>query len=231
MNPPPLIDGPEEIPKEGAFVLVANHYQRRGLWIGHAGSVITKTLYEVNRHDLPIRWVVTANLPTVRFLGREWTIPLTTWSLDRVAAIFSMISIPRIESQTLRRGLALRRLLQTLRTQAAGPPIGLFPEGVHGTADGLTRPEPGIGRLLFLIAGMEMPILPVGISEADQRLVVKFGRLIPPEEIEGMVEEDDIDQTVATYVMRRIAELLPHSLHGAYRSSINPLLHKNKSSP
>src|SRR5690242_1805148 len=40
---PPLLSGQEHVPP-GPFVLVANHYQRRDLWIGWAGSLLIQAV-------------------------------------------------------------------------------------------------------------------------------------------------------------------------------------------
>ena len=68
ISPVATIIGLENLPSCGRFVLVANHYQRKGLWILHPASVITQA---IRKHygpgDPPVRWIVTANWPPLRF--------------------------------------------------------------------------------------------------------------------------------------------------------------------
>jgi hypothetical protein len=64
IQPGPIINGRENVRSNPRFLLVANHYQRRGLWIAHSASMITQA---IRRHydldDPPMRWVVAANWP------------------------------------------------------------------------------------------------------------------------------------------------------------------------
>jgi len=62
IQPEPLITGWENLPESACFILLANHYQRKGLWILHPAAVLTQA---IRRHygpgDPPVRWIVTAN--------------------------------------------------------------------------------------------------------------------------------------------------------------------------
>ena len=40
MEPPPLIEGLQHLPDEPRLLLVANHYQRKGLWILHSAAAV-----------------------------------------------------------------------------------------------------------------------------------------------------------------------------------------------
>ena len=67
LQPPPTVEGLENLPPSPRFVLAANHYQRPGLWIMHPASVLTQA---IRRHygpgDPPVRWMVTANWPAIK---------------------------------------------------------------------------------------------------------------------------------------------------------------------
>ena len=64
MDPPPVIEGLEHLPADPRFVLAANHYQRKGLWILHPASVLTQAVVrKYGPLDPPVRWLVTANWP------------------------------------------------------------------------------------------------------------------------------------------------------------------------
>ena len=180
MQPPPLVEGTANLPATARFVLVANHYQRPGLWIAHPASIITQA---VRRHygldDPPIRWVVTANWPPLK-IGR-WRIPSPgDWLLPRVAKALSCYPIAFAGTNPRSTARLLRRLLRDAVT--LDRPIGLIPEGTGGVAGRWSPALPGVGRLLRQLAKLGLPVQPAAISEQD-RLVIRFAPLISAQEI------------------------------------------------
>jgi hypothetical protein len=177
MDPPPLIEGLEHLPDDPRFVLLANHYQRPGLWILHTASVLTQAL--VRRYgeaDPPVRWLVTANWPPLR-LG-PWRIASPgDWLLPRVAAVLQCYPVSFAGQNPAFTAQSIRRILKDARTGRTA--IGIFPEGVAGSAGKLTAPLPGVDRLLMRLG---RPLVPCGVSEAG-RLVVRFGAPIAQTEI------------------------------------------------
>lgn len=172
INPRPTIYGLENLPDSPRFVVAANHYQRKGLWILHPAAIITHTFREhYGLKDPAVRWIVTANWPEWR-VGK-WTIPSPgDWLLPKVAHALYCFAVPFAGRNPSRTAASLRNLLREARTGAS--PIGLFPEGVAGTAGTLTEPLPGVGRLLRHLAKMGYLIVPVGIREED-RLIFQVG--------------------------------------------------------
>jgi 1-acyl-sn-glycerol-3-phosphate acyltransferase len=79
-------------------------------------------------------------------------------------------------------------------------PIGIFPEGVAGSANEISDPLPGVDRLLAHLAKAGMPVQPAAISESD-RLAVCFGPTIAPGELLAAAEP-------AKLTMSRIGDLL-----------------------
>jgi hypothetical protein len=71
---------------------------------------------------------------------------------------------------------SLRRILR--EASQLNRPLGIFPEGVAGTAGKLTDPIPGVDRLLIHLARHGLPVQPAGISEGQERLIVRFGPTI-----------------------------------------------------
>lgn len=180
LAPPPVVLGLEKLPTDPRFVLVANHYQRRGLWIAHPAAVLTEAIR--NRYALdnpPVRWVVTANWPRIR-IG-PWEIPSPgDWLLPRVARTLSAYPVPFAGSNPAAAARSLRRLIR--EAKSADRPVGLFPEGVPGRAGRPAPPLPGAGRLLAHLAHTGMPAVPAAIGE-DEGLAVCFGDTIPAAEL------------------------------------------------
>ena len=83
IQPPPLIEG--VLPGDPRFILAANHYQRKGLWILHTATVLTRAIRDrYGEGDPPVRWMVTANWPPIRVGPLSFPSP-GDWLLPRVA--------------------------------------------------------------------------------------------------------------------------------------------------
>jgi len=132
LDPPAVVVGLENLPASPRLVLAANHYQRPGLWIMHPASVLT---HAIARHyrlgNPPVRWLVTANWPPLRF--GPFRVPNPgDWLLPRVAHAFWAYAVPFAGTNPTRTARSLRRLIEDARW--LDRPIGLFPEGVAGLA-------------------------------------------------------------------------------------------------
>ena len=180
MNPLPVWLGLDALPDSPRFVLVANHYQRQGLWILHTASALTQGIrqrYGVG--EPPVRWIVTANWPPLRVGPLRLPNP-GDLLLPRVAHALSCYPVAFAGANPARTAQTVRRLLAD--TRAMERPIGLFPEGVAGVAGEVGDPLPGVDRLLRLLAQRGLPVIPACVSEAD-RLVLRFGPAITPQEL------------------------------------------------
>jgi len=177
MEPAPLVFGSEWIPRREPFVLVANHYQRKGLWILHTAAAITQAIAAVRGEgDPPVRWMVTANWPPWR-IG-PFSLPSPgDWLLPRVAAALQCYPVSFSGANPAYTAGTVRRLLRDARSDAT--PIGIFPEGVAGSAGKLAPPLPGVERLLNRL---RRPVLPCGVSE-NGRFIVRFGPSVPTEDL------------------------------------------------
>ncbi len=180
IQPEPRVEGVSNLPAAPRFLLVANHYQRKGLWILHPAAVITQV---IRKHygpgDPPIRWIVTANWPPIR-IGK-WRIPSPgDVLLPKVANALACYPVSFAKNNPGYTASSLRRILREAPT--LNRPIGLFPEGVAGAAGRLTDPLPGVDRLIAHLAKLGLPAVPVGISEAD-RMVIRIGAAVSVEEL------------------------------------------------
>lgn len=198
MDPAPLYEGIENLPPHPGFLLVANHFQRKGVWILHSAAVLTQAIRaHYGEGDPPVRWVVTANWP-------RWRIGPVTFSspgdllLPRVAHALHCYSIPFAGKDPKRTARSLRHILQDARHLTR--PIGLFPEGVAGAAGILTDPLPGVDRFVRQLARIGVPAVPCGISE-HRRFVIRFGKLVTASELREAAD-------AARHLMQRIGELL-----------------------
>ncbi|MCC6264394.1 MAG: hypothetical protein IT169_12515 [Bryobacterales bacterium] len=180
MDPAPVHEGMEHLPADPRFLLIANHYQRKGLWILHTASAITQAIRgRYGAGDPPVRWVVTANWP--RWKMGPWRFPSPgDLLLPRVAHALHCYSIPFAGKDPKRTARSLRRILN--EAHRLERPIGLFPEGVAGSAGTLGPALPGVDRFLRQLARAGMPAVPCGVSEQG-RFVIRFGHAVAPEEL------------------------------------------------
>lgn len=198
MNPAPAIHGQEELPESARFVLVANHYQRKGMWILHPAAAVTQAIRQhYGPGDPPVRWMVTANWPRVRLGPLSFASP-GDLLLPRVAHALACYPVSFVGSNQGFTAHSIRRILR--ETPRADRPLGIFPEGVAGVASQLTRPLPGVDRLIGHLAKAGMPVQPVAISETD-RLVLRFGKIISAAELSTAGDP-------AQMAMDRIGDLL-----------------------
>jgi hypothetical protein len=197
MRPGPLFRGLEHLPPRPRFILAANHYQRKGLWIAHIASVLACGIADRYHCAPPMRFLVTANWP-------PWHIGSLTLPspgdvlLPRVAHAAWCYAVPFSGTNPVLAGRTLRRLLKDAR-ELQGP-IGLFPEGAHAIAGTLSPPLDGIGRLFAMLAERGWHVQPAGVSESG-RFIVKFGPPICTGEIRQARDPGQL-------VMERIADLV-----------------------
>jgi hypothetical protein len=165
----PIVRGLEHVPPSGPACLLANHYQRRGLWIGWAGAAITWAMGPVRVGDPPVHWLVTADCPG---RNKKPAAPFSGWILRRVASVWGMVSLPQDPADVAGRARALRRLLTLLDS---GHAVGLFPEGHKGRAG---APGPALPRALAFIERAShrgIPIVPVAVRARSPTMAVAFG--------------------------------------------------------
>jgi len=198
IQPQPLIEGWDNLPASPRFVLVANHYQRKGLWIIHAASVLAQA---ISKHygpaNPPIRWVVTANWPPVRLGPLSFPSPGDVL-LPRVATALACYPVSFFGNKPAYTARSIRRILREV--PQASRPLGLFPEGVAGSAGQRVDALPGVDRLLAHLARAGVPVVPAAISERG-RFLIRFGALIPAS---SLVSAPD----AAKLAMARIADLI-----------------------
>jgi len=211
---PQRIEGRENVPRSGSFILVMNHYNRPGLRPQICGFIISTTIAQLRQEEPEIAWVFAGELE--RFIYAPLPVPgwLMRWMFRRLAEMYGLVAMPRHWRRPIERAVALRRLLKILETR----PIGLTPEAAGPGV--LQKPPPGTGLLLSRLAKPGYPLLPVGIYEEDDgTLVIRFGPPFHLEEVEGAAEEER-DRRSSDVVMAAIGRLLPPRWQGVYREKI-----------
>jgi hypothetical protein len=214
---PPRIAGEEHIPAQGPFVVVANHYQRPGLWVAW-GVCLTSMAVAPRRMESPeVRWAMAGEW-RARLAGPlPWPAPFLRWLFRRIAATYGHIVVPAADFMSAGRAQAARAMLRALRPPAgwvAPAPLGLLPEGRNSPDRSLQRPDRSIGRLLLHLCQGDIPVLPAAIREADGALTVTFG---PPVSLEPFrAAGDEAADAALDEVMLAVARLLPPTMRGPY---------------
>jgi 1-acyl-sn-glycerol-3-phosphate acyltransferase len=207
------VEGLEHVPATGPACLVVNHWQRRGLWIGWAGSLLGAMVSQRRpAADPPIHWLATTEL-RLPLLGRERRLESCDSFLRRAAGIWDMVPLSLETSAAGQRAAALRKLKRHLD---AGRVVGILPEGHSGRAGPLSEPLPGVGRVVAWLSRQGVTVIPVAVCEegrsggdAESVLVARFGA-----PLEGPLPDDDL--VASETFMRALAALLPTDLRGRW---------------
>lgn len=219
-RPRPKAIGEENIPAEGPFVFVANHYERPGLKVFWGGMLAATTIYERRRSHRTLRWLMTSEWYNFR-LGGLIPIPvwLLRWLFRRIANVYSLVIVPRAARRGVGRASAVRSILGVLR--AEGDPIGLYPEGTG--EDVLREAMPGVGLFLLSLSRRGVPVLPCGIYEEEGVLTARFGPLfsLQTPETEDRKQRDALARE---QLMVHIGALLPRPMWGPHAEAIERLL-------
>ena len=208
-RPRPRVEGIERAPREGACIVVMNHYERPGLRVWWCAALVTAALEARRGGDPPVRWLITDRFEGFRSGGVRLPDALMAWLLRTIARAYGLLLVARPESEAGSRSALLREARRVLRE---GAPLALTPEAASGSGVELARPWPGSGAALAWLARGSVPpapLVPVAVFDgAEGRLVARFGA---PFTLERASDED-----ASEVVMRAIAALLPAELRGPY---------------
>jgi 1-acyl-sn-glycerol-3-phosphate acyltransferase len=117
----------------------------------------------------------------------------------------------------VKRGTSDRRAFVTaLKVLAGGGVLGFFPEGHRSETGTMITAHPGIAGIALRSGA---PIIPVGVTGSRgvfgqfwrRSVTLRFGKPFYAKDL-GETES----QAVADAMMRKVAELLPESMHGVY---------------
>jgi len=205
--------GLENVPPGGPFVLVTNHYARPGLQVYHCGMFITTVIAERRSLSPDIRWIITS----------EWyghhigpiPIPtwLTRWVFRRVSEVYGLVIMPRRASLAVGRAAVLRRLARIAQRE----PIGLMPEA--GGSGILREALEGSGLFLGALSERGLPLLPAGLWEEDDTLIVRFGEPFALSVAKESSRQEQ-DRRAREQAMVAVGRLLPPTHWGYYGEAI-----------
>lgn len=210
---PPVVHGREHLPEGRRYIVVMNHYERPGLGVWWAALAVNATLGPPD-----VRWIITNRFYRYRLFGRI-RVPetLVGSALRLVARVYGCISIERRPEGIGARAVALREMRRTLDAPVvtAPRPLGSTPEAEFGGGQALRDPYPSSGKALAWLSRGELPIIPVGVGDDGERIVLHIGKpfvLAWPGGREARQQRD----ALAARVMREIAAVLPESQRGGW---------------
>jgi 1-acyl-sn-glycerol-3-phosphate acyltransferase len=211
LQPALAVRGEENIPTRGPCLVACNHYSRAGFaawWLALAISAAVAAQRAPDA-DPEIHWVMTAawTFPESAWRQRLLT-PLTRWAFRRVAQVYGLIPMPPMPPDPREIEARAQAVLKTVRLARRmaqeGGIIGLAPEGMD-TSERLGQPPAGAGRFVALLVEAGLPVLPVGVTEAEGRLRASFGPVFVPRVPSDRAARD---RAVTEQVMRAIGRQL-----------------------
>ena len=200
--PPVIVEGVENIPTSGGYLIVVNHYVRAGYNTAWNALALAAVIPEEIAYIMSEAWAFTGN-PSgflLRPLMRSFLA-----SINRVYGFLSMPSMVKGLSTPLSRAAAVRRVIQFVRTHPNAI-IGLAPEGQDSPLDGVGLAPAGGGKFMLQLNRMGLPLLPVTVAENSGQLIVKFGQAFDIT-VEADTPPEKVDESVRRAVRDRLFEL------------------------
>ena len=184
-------------------VITVNHYHSPGFmswWLAFGLSAAIQR---------EIHWVITAAWTYPDRLSAAVITPLSRWFLRRIAQVYGFSTLPPAPPREIdipEQARAIRGILRYVRTSDF-PLVGLAPEGgdFAGPAE-LAMPPPGAGRLALRLAQAGLKLLPAGVFEAGDQLVIRAGPLYELAPPPGLPDHDR-DTWARREIMHKISGL------------------------
>jgi 1-acyl-sn-glycerol-3-phosphate acyltransferase len=208
---PPRVRGTELIPESGPFVVVANHYERAGLWMAWPAMFVGHVIQERTGQDT--RWIAIEEWESFSLFGVPVPSTAIRQTFERAFRTYGILAMSPPNAPAAARARSMRSATQTIKDSGI---IGLMPEGDVGPTPELLPAREGAGAFLLLLAAAGARILPVGLYEEEERLVAHFGtpfELTTPRE----TPRDERDRWARERIMLALRDLLPRPLWGAYQ--------------
>jgi 1-acyl-sn-glycerol-3-phosphate acyltransferase len=220
---PAVVQGAEKIPAEGPFVVVVNHYQRKGRWVAWNAYLISSVVAR-HRPGTEVHWVMNEGFGERAQGALPWPMWFLRWLFRRVARMYGHVPVPPDITLKAGRARAVREMIEVVSPRApgrAGEPLGIFPEG-RNNPGGLGRPPVGVGWLVRELGGRGVPFIPVGVYEEEGVPRLTFGDAVTVEQQSG-APGDDVEDAVRS-LMVAVGRLLPREMWGVYAADIEASL-------
>lgn len=223
VGPAAAVEGEQNVPSEGPFVVVVNHYQRKGRWVGWSSYLISAIVARI-RPGTEVHWVMNDGFERRARGAIPWPTWFLRWLFRRIGRMYGHVMVPSDVSRKAGRATAFRQMLRVVSPRAAdatGEPLGIFPEA-RNSPSGLAQPPPGFSGLVREIARRGVPFLPVGVFEERGVSRVTFGEpvTIRPDS----VADDEMVEEAVRSLMVAIGRLLPRRMWGVYAAEVEASL-------
>ena len=207
ISPLPKVFGAENIPESGGFLIVVNHYARRGYSTAWNALSLSAALKQEITFIMSEEWAFEGN--PFAFILR----PLMRAVLASINKVYGFLSMPSMVegfNTAASRGDAVRRVLRFARSHPQAV-IGLAPEGRDSPEDGVGLAPEGGGKFMLHLNRMGFQLLPVVVIEHEGRLVIQFGERF---DFLSMDEHSpQVDQEVREMVRGRLQSLFDRAVN------------------
>jgi hypothetical protein len=174
---------------------------------------ITTVIAERRPLSPDICWIITSEWYGYRVGPIPIPAWLIRWVFRRVGKVYGLMIMPRRASLAVGRAAVLRRIARIAQRE----PIGLMPEA--GGSGILREPLEGSGLFLQALSERGVPLVPAGVWEEDDTLIVRFGQPFALSVAkEGSRQERD--RQAREQVMVAVGRLLPPTYWGYYGEAI-----------
>lgn len=212
------VTGTDSVPLKGPYVLVANHFQAPGVWIGVVAAALSWAVAERRSVD-DLHWLAISEWRWFEVAGRWVPNPLTSLVFPRACRVWGLVPTPARPSDVAGRAGALRKILALLGRGNDAPArlagVGVFPEGTATVA--LAQARPGVGAFLAKVSARGVPLVPVGVYYEEGKLILRFGEQF---DLKPQPSAADLDDWARERVMVAIGSLLPRRFWGVYAEAI-----------
>lgn len=205
LSPEPTVTGLGNLPESGPYVIIANHMNGPGIWVGVAAALIAGTVGDFSRTS--VRGVGVNAYRNFR-LGNLIPVPdtLTGWLFSRFYAVYDVIVMPHAREPVASRSQAIRKILSSLKK---GDVVILFPEGGNVVDFRMRQFRAGVGDLLKMVARLNIYVVPIAIWPVAGTFSIVIGEPLS-------TSTESSAAAVETDAGRRIAALLPQEYRGAF---------------
>ena len=132
---PPLVRGEDNVPETGPFVVVANHYERPGLWM--AWPALFLSTLALSRSGADLHWVAIEEWESFSLWGIPIPPGVTRAVFQRAFHTYGIVAMASAAAPAAERAASIRAALREVRK---GRLIGLMPEGDVKPRPSFSRP-------------------------------------------------------------------------------------------